>query len=574
MAARGRKSQVDDPPRRDNDRVGTGRHRIYPFAALFLLAALPLLVGCLGPLSTLAQLATPPGGPTTPLTAAEVTAVITTAAASLAQDTLVIAVVDREGNILGLFRKTGAPTTVNILLANRRLDVSCNELAVSLARTGAFFSNDQAPLSSRTVQFISREHFPPIFAFDGTVTGAKNTSPGALWDIENTNKGCALSTMYNAGMEITPPRSVDRTATGLGIAALPGGVPLFKMGKLVGGVGVTGIGGNQDLCEFAAISGAAGAGFGPNTPNPDELFIDGIRLPFVRDDFTQPVLTTLADFELVRPFGTIPHVFAALADIGTFVPIPDLTALAAAAAPATVTGTQASLRANVPEGWLVGPLGSLELNSLDVQAIVAQAIIQADQTRAAIRLPLDRTAKMVIAVSNLAGDIIGLYRMPDATVFSIDVAVSKARNVTYLSSLLRSPLDLPGVPMGTAITNRALRFASQPFFPQGIDGTLPGPFAGLRLFNQENPCTQGFGPLLPNQSGIVFFPGSVPLYKAGVVLVGGLGISGDGVDQDDLVSSAGGRFYEPIPNIRSDKVELFGVRLPYLKFPRAPGEGT
>jgi uncharacterized protein GlcG (DUF336 family) len=560
MAARGRKSQ-------GNERSDFLRRRISSRAALVMLAAMPMLVGCLDPLATLAQLAVPPGGPTSPLTAGEVTAVITAAAAALSNDTLVIAVVDREGNILGLFRKNGAPATVNILLANRRLDVNCNELAVSLARTGAFFSNDQAPLSSRTVQFISREHFPPIFAFDGTVTGAKNTPPGALWDIENTNKGCTLSAAYNAGMEITPPLSVDRTTTGLGIAALPGGVPLFKMGKVVGGVGVTGIGANQDLCEFAAISGAAGAGFAPNTPNPDELFIDGIRLPFIRDDFTQPVLTTLADFEVIRPFGTIPHIFAALAEVGTFVPIPDLTALAA-----IVTGTQGSLRPNVPEGWLIGPIDSLELNSLDVQAIVAQAIIQADQTRAAIRLPLDRTAKMVIAVSNLAGDIIGLYRMPDATVFSIDVACTKARNVTYLSSLLRTPLDLPGVPMGTAITNRTLRFASQPFFPQGIDGTLPGPFAGLRLFNQENPCTQGFGPPLPNRSGIVFFPGSVPLYKGGVVLVGGLGISGDGVDQDDLVSSAGGRFYEPIPNIRADNIDLFGVRLPYLKFPRAPEE--
>jgi uncharacterized protein GlcG (DUF336 family) len=36
------------------------------------------------------------------------------------------------------------------------------------------------------------------------------------------------------------------------------------------------------------------------------------------------------------------------------------------------------------------------------------------------------------------------------------------------------------------------------------------------------------------------FPGSVPLYKNGV-LVGGIGVSGDGVDQDDLVSYMGRR---------------------------------
>src|SRR6202521_2992638 len=82
-----------------------------------------------------------------------------------------IAVVDRAGNVLGLYRQAGAGA------AN-------DDLAIGLARTGAFFSNDQAPLSSRTVRFISGIHFPP---------GIANTPNAALYGIENTNRGCTLA---------------------------------------------------------------------------------------------------------------------------------------------------------------------------------------------------------------------------------------------------------------------------------------------------------------------------------------------------------------------------------------------
>jgi len=165
-----------------------------------------------------------------------------------------------------------------------------------------------------------------------------------------------------------------------------------------------------------------------------------------------------------------------------------------------------------------------------------------------------------------------LFRMPDATVFSIDVAVTKARNVVYFSSTDRVVFDLPGVPLGTAVTNRTLRFGSQPFFPPGIGDSFPGPFVNLRVQNQENPCTQGSQPPGANQSGVVFFPGSAPLYRFGVVLVGGFGVSGDGVDQDDYVTAGGIFGYEAAPFLRADNVHVREVTLPYLKFPRAPEE--
>jgi hypothetical protein len=72
-----------------------------------------------------------------------------------------------------------------------------------------------------------------------------------------------------------------------------------------------------------------------------------------------------------------------------------------------------------------------------------------------------------------------------------------------------------------------------------------------------------------NNSGIVFFPGSTGLYRSGA-LIGGLGVSGDGVDQDDYVTSGGATGFQAPTNIRADQIMIRSVRLPYFKFPRNP----
>jgi hypothetical protein len=91
----------------------------------------------------------------------------------------------------------------------------------------------------------------------------------------------------------------------------------------------------------------------------------------------------------------------------------------------------------------------------------------------------------------------------------------------------------------------------------------------MYLDDLANPCTQGHQPPNPNQSGIVFFPGSAPLYRNGQ-LVGGLGVSGDGVEQDDYVTAGGALGYEAPASIRADQLVIRGVRLPYWLFPRNP----
>ena len=84
-----------------------------------------------------------------------------------------------------------------------------------------------------------------------------------------------------------------------------------------------------------------------------------------------------------------------------------------------------------------------------------------------------------------------------------------------------------------------------------------------------NPCTQGHQPANANQSGIVFFPGSAPLYRNGQ-LVGGLGVSGDGVEQDDYVTAGGAaRLRAPGRHARRPGLSA-GRAPPYWKFPRNP----
>jgi uncharacterized protein GlcG (DUF336 family) len=205
---------------------------------------------------------------------------------------------------------------------------------------------------------------------------------------------------------------------------------------------------------------------------------------------------------------------------------------------------------------------------------------------------------MVFAVTDLNGNVLGLYRMPDATYFSIGVAVAKARNVAYYDNPAQlQPVDqLPGIAAGVAFTNRTFRYLADPRFPEGIDGAPPGPFSILNdggtnpltganvgpplpasAFtsvegnNAFNPDTNFHQPSNPNQNGVVFFPGSMPLYKDGAI-VGGLGVSGDGVDQDDVVTFFASNGYQPSQNgvPRSDQVYFQGLLLPFQNFNRNP----
>ncbi|MFN9852056.1 MAG: hypothetical protein ACK57P_09585, partial [Planctomycetota bacterium] len=66
---------------------------------------------------------------------------------------------------------------------------------------------------------------------------------------------------------------------------------------------------------------------------------------------------------------------------------------------------------------------------------------------------------------------------------------------------------------------------------------------------------------------------STPIYdvdNGNRKLVGGLGISGDGVDQDDVVTAAAQSGYESSSSIRADQYIVAGVRLPFHQANRNP----
>jgi len=454
------------------------------------------------------------------LDGAEVDNLVRSAAAAVDDQRLVVAVLDRTGRPLAIYKRPLASDG----------DV---EDALSLARTGAFFSHNQAPLSSRTVRSISTINFPE---------GIPNQPAAALYGIENTNRGCSFNTTFLPGKFIPRAQNADETGPSRGIATRAGGLPIYRNGSImVGGIGVGGVA--PDVAEFATVAATFGTPFfvGLPLPPPQAVYIDGFRLPFVtqttQPDGTSPGSRT--DGAYVRP--------------------------------------EYPLHGNeVPEGWLVGPKAGPTLTEAEVRSIIERTLDRANRTRAVIRLPLGTRAKFVIAVTDLNGDILGLFRMTDSTIFSIDVAVAKARNVVYFSGPNVDPRDLGDdpserVPVGTAFTNRTIGFGAQPFFPSGILSSRPGPFFGVYQFDLANPCTQGRQPKNDFQSGIVFFPGSAPLYKGGN-MVGGLGVSGDGVEQDDYATAGGIVGFEAPDNLRSDTDDrmIRGVRLPYLKFPRNP----
>jgi uncharacterized protein GlcG (DUF336 family) len=695
----------------------------------------------------------PPGDATKDyITQAEVETLLARAAGATSSEDAIIAVVDRGGRILGVRLEQDVVDTITDIPT----EVFAIDGAVAKARTAAFFANNQAPLTSRTIRSLSQStitqrevesnpsvpdpstqdpfndtdpisltfgpgvvapigvgghfppdiaHTPPVDLFNIELQSRDGLTHPGLDGIKGTADDVVLMNRFNVPTadlpivggtpyDIPAPESYGvqsglmPNAQGRGLATLPGGIPLYKdidgagpmAPILVGGIGVffpgpdgyatheqgfvPGIGqtSTQRLnapkeleAEYMAIAAARGIGPGPS----GSLLvgaIDGINpppgyapLPNGRIDLVGVTL------EIFGPNPTAGHRTSGIqtlkqtaAALGPGNSSSGMNAIVDSGGDTTLDGQK------VPDGWLVfphdSPIGGLTQG--DVQRIVTDALIQANKTRAAIRLPAGVKTKMVIAVADKAGNVLGLYRMPDSTIFSIDVAVAKARNTAYYAdptalqdadkvdddlliakgAITAAQLNqygyknnggVIGIPdlftstksttrysplTGLAFTNRTFRFLAEPRFPSGVDGSLPPVFSilldpginrrtaenlgapthasqltsvmgfdafhGSRNFHDpgESPGTMAPGVVdnvLANQNGIVFFPGSTPLYK-NQILVGGFGISGDGVDQDDVVTAAGMVGYAPPQKLRVDNVFYRGVRLPFQKFNRNP----
>ncbi len=201
--------------------------------------------------------------------------------------------------------------------------------------------------------------------------------------------------------------------------------------------------------------------------------------------------------------------------------------------------------------------GQARLTAAEVAGIVNYAADRVRTTRAGIRLPIGARAEVFITVVNfpnmpgVSPTVLAAFRTGDATLFSWDVAVQKGRTAVGFSDNTR------------AFSTRTVGFLAQTHYPPGIDPQPPGPFFGLQEALSAPPPNPNF----PN--GITIFPGGFPLYRNGQ-LIGAVGISGDGVDQDDIIGASGTIPFPAPAAIEADRFNFGGTRLPYAKFPRDP----
>jgi uncharacterized protein GlcG (DUF336 family) len=266
---------------------------------------------------------------------------------------------------------------------------------------------------------------------------------------------------------------------------------------------------------------------------------------------------------------------------------------------------------------------------------VRQLLETAHQTMSAargqIRRPLNQSARVSMVVVDTTGEILGLVIGSDAPIFGLDVAVQKARTATFFSSELAATylvglnrdeisdyvqrvrvfLNDPQALTGQhAFSDRAGGNLSRPYFPDGELGRPHGPLS--RPITEWSPFATGLQESLVRPevvkhlgfvdgtsdkgaanecvgllneggdihllgNGIQIFPGSVPIYR-GSTLIGGIGVSGDGVDQDDMIAflsvhrvgEALGTLGNAPKEIRADTIEVDNVRLRYISCPFNP----
>ena len=526
------------------------------------------------------------------LTAGEVQTIIAQAATQAMAVGLpvTIAVVDHEGVVLGVLTMGSARTddtiqgggsggldgvTLTVLPPPQSL-TGAAAAAISKAGTAAFLSTQGNAFSTRSASFIVQEHFPP---------NVNPSAGGPLFGVQFSSLRC--SDVSRTGH----PASTSNLP--LGLSADSGGLPLYKNGTAVGGVGIEGNGlysldrdpsdSDQSLEEVIAAAGTLGFS-APNGIQANHILIDGIAIPF-SNAAPPSSLNTVTYASLLVPGG------------GTEIQAP-IASPPTGFTPATIGGVPGSIDPNYPI-TASSDVGGLTVP--EVTQLIGQAAVQANRTRAAIRNPIGSSARVSITVSDAGGNILGIFRTVDAPIFGFDVSVQKARSANFFTqpdagnNLVTAGLGgystamtTAGVPLNgsTVFSDRAVGFLSQPIFPPAgslnfSSGPLSVPLGQWSIFNtglqiaavnQGNllsftaPCIT----VLPSvANGLQIFPGAVPIFK-GTTLVGAIGVSGDGVDQDDIISAMGSAGFEASAGIRSDTRYVRGARLPYVVFPRHP----
>lgn len=141
------------------------------------------------------------------------------------------------------------------------------------------------------------------------------------------------------------------------------------------------------------------------------------------------------------------------------------------------------------------------LATFDISLPQAQAVIEAARKKAA-----EINTKMDIAVLDAGGNLKAFIRMDGAWLGSIDIAIKKAKTARYFD-------------MDTG----AIGKLSQP----------GGPLFGIEISN----------------SGLISFPGGVPIKGPNGNIIGAIGVSGSSVENDHTVAVAGAAAVAPAPDM-------------------------
>ncbi|MHA4869375.1 heme-binding protein [Duganella sp. PWIR1] len=580
------------------------------------------------------------------ITAAEVEQVLAQGAeaASKLGAKATFAVVDRAGNVLAVYRMTGAGTTVNILSGSGKnsadspqgLDglsglIGSDLAAVAKALTGAYLSSSGNAFSTRTASLIVQEHFVP---------GIAQTAGGPLFGVQFSQLPCGDLVQRGAGIGIGPKRSP------LGLSADPGGFPLYKNGRVVGGIGVIADGvygldpspttSGADLDERIALSAQSGFA-APDCIRADRITAGGVTLTYA-NAASAPVAVTakrigdLAAGDLLAVDGYYDGT-AILAGVAFGEPASGF--VAQGSTQILVNATQGN---RYPASASLSPApvasGGAGMSAAEVQELLSQALGVAAQARAQIRIPVGSAAEVTVSVVDTGGHVLGLARSGDGPVFGVDVSLQKARTAAFFSSTGASA-SLSSLPQlgyfngslkqgalfgidgymagsrsffangaafsdGVAFSARAIGNIARPNFPDGIDGNPAGPLSkpaatwspfnvGLQLdlvypslvgailapASANRSCT---GNAIGLENGMQTFPGGFPIYR-GATLIGAIGVSGDGVDQDDMIGMLGvsraatalktGIGHAPAAR-RADTLAPQGRHLRYAQCPQAP----
>ena len=529
------------------------------------------------------------------------------------------------------------------------LDVPAEAAAIAKAITGAYLSSGGNAFSTRTASMIVQQQFPPAASTAGLESGPLFGVQFSQLPCSDLNTRLAAGPAAMIGPKRSPlglsadPGGFPLYKNGVVVGA----VGVAADGVYGFDPNVLDI--DTDIDERIGLAGTVGFE-APLGVRANQIALDGTVLRYTDTDYASLAAVSSASFAATVPaLGNLSPVigyYPGTAVLAGAVYGSEASGLRRATA-AEFTNSDAFVlsdgsgvdRFPLRAGSDAADVG-VAISALEAQRLLEQAFGVMSKARAQIRQPLDSLAQVTITLVDTRGVPLGLVRSPDAPVFGIDVSLQKARTAAFISNasagaqLLADPsadvrsfvpatrtfLADPAALTGRiAFSARAVGNLSRPYFPDGElarpNGPLSRPIAKWSIFSTglqsalvlanlgqhlnfvtgasavDTPARCSFIPAVAPaqnrlQNGLQIFPGAVPIYR-GSTLVGAIGVSGDGIDQDDMIAFLGlgnaasmlGTLSNAPAASRADTLvfDLGGgasTRLRYVSCPFAPFVGT